>query len=559
MIFPQLKRGEPLYSIAGSEVYIGNIIIGTLISVILFFINRRGVSASAKLQRILCFILVLSGVVAMVAALFNYNYENYQPIYENINNASHNTFIGGALSILASVPFFIAGFETIPQGIECAGGDYSKIGKTVVFTVVLSCLFYALLLLTIGGAVPWREFVEYDSPAAALLFKNIYRGAVGQCLYLFILIGAVCGLITTWNGFMMASSQILMSMARVSIVPNRLSEIDNKYGTPHKALIVCLIVSLMGPFMGSGLIESLTTFSAAGYVMSWAITAFSLVKLRKSEPELPRPYTIPGGIKTACFAGIAMACLLTLMLIPGQPVYMGDFATTMFIVWMFFGLVLFVADYRQRKRFSRIKRASILFASMEANGFILPEYEKYFEHDYRILSFRVPEDADYVGDPLVDVGWGKNNSIYVIKIEHINEIVLFPNKNCCMHSEDRVFCLGSDRSINKFINCINIGQKYSVFELTEFMGLKEHEKLAPITCIEKIVGEKDFYCGKTIAESGFQDATGCVIVGIKKNNDVDVMTSPKTVVYKGDVLWIVGIDSDIEKLKNDNSETNGSS
>ena len=31
MIFPQLKRGEPLYSIAGSEVYIGNIIIGTLI------------------------------------------------------------------------------------------------------------------------------------------------------------------------------------------------------------------------------------------------------------------------------------------------------------------------------------------------------------------------------------------------------------------------------------------------------------------------------------------------------------------------------------------------
>ena len=37
------------------------------------------------------------------------------------------------------------------------------------------------------------------------------------------------------------------------------------------------------------------------------------------------------------------------------------------------------------------------------------------------------------------------------------------------------------------------------------------------------------------------------------------MPSPKTVVYKGDVLWIVGIDSDIEKLKNDNSETNGSS
>lgn len=74
----------------------------------------------------------------------------------------------------------------------------------------------------------------------------------------------------------------------------------------------------MGPFLGSGLIGDLTTFSAAGYVVSWMLTAFCLIKLRRSEPGLKRPYTIPGGAKTAWFAGLCMAVLLVLLLSPGS-------------------------------------------------------------------------------------------------------------------------------------------------------------------------------------------------------------------------------------------------
>lgn len=136
----------------------------------------------------------------------------------------HSTFLGGMVSILASVPFFLAGFETIPQGIESAGGDTKGVGKTVVVTVVLSCLFYALLLFTLGGALPWKSFIEFSNPSAALMFRELYPSGLGNVLYALILLGAVCGLLTTWNGFMMASSQILMAMARVSIVPFSLSK-----------------------------------------------------------------------------------------------------------------------------------------------------------------------------------------------------------------------------------------------------------------------------------------------------------------------------------------------
>ena len=197
ILFPVLKHGEPLYTLAGADIYIGHIIVGTVISVILYCINRKGVSASAMLQRVLCFVLVGSGVLAMIFAMGKFSFANLSPVYENVGKGSHSSFLGGMLSILASVPFFIAGFETIPQGIESAGGNIKSVGKTVVLTVVSSCLFYALLLFTLGGAMPWEKFIGVDSPAAALLFRDIYPGPLGQSLYLLILIGSICGLLTT--------------------------------------------------------------------------------------------------------------------------------------------------------------------------------------------------------------------------------------------------------------------------------------------------------------------------------------------------------------------------
>lgn len=550
IIFPGLKAGQPLYTLAGADIYIGHIVVGTLISVVLYLINRKGVSSSASLQRVLCFALVGAGILAMVFAAGRFDIQNFQPVYENIGNSTHRSFFGGALAILASVPFFLAGFETIPQGVESAGGSKKSVGKTVVITVVLSCLFYALLLVTLGGAMPWQEFARFDSPAAALLFKRIYPGALGNALYLIILLGAFCGLITTWNGFMMASSQILMAMARVSIVPDVLAKQHPKYKTPTNALLVCLVASVAGPFLGSGLIGSLTTFSAAGYVLSWAITAFCLIRLRRTEPKLDRPYRIPGGLKTAWFAGLSMTTLLVLLFIPGQPVYMGGFATVMFFGWMLIGVALFLLDYRQRQRYSKLKRASILFASMAAD-IVLPSYVDVFEDDYRILSFVIPKDAEYCGGTLMDLGWGKNQNVFIVKIEHDTEILMLPPGRTAVYAGDRIFAVGTERAVRRFAENNNIGEKHTIISMKDFMGLGVTERQAPLTCVEVTAAAGDRYCGKTILETGLQENNKCIIIGIRRGEDIDMMPAVNTEIESGDVLWIVGTDRNIERLSAD--------
>lgn len=363
ILIPQIK-GPELYVISNTGIHLGHIIIGTFFSIVLFAINIKGATASAVMQRILTVALVGAGILAMIAALVSFDADNFKPIYENVDldRFSHRSFWGGAIAILASAPFFLAGFETIPQAVEDAAGDVKSVGKTVVLSVGMACVFYALLLFCLGGGMPWQEFYELDAPAGSMMFKVIYNGAGGLVLYYIILIGAICGLFTTWNGFMMASPRLFMGMARGYMVPNAFAKLHPKYGTPINGMIFCLVISIAGPFLGSGLIGDLTCFSAAGFVLSWLITAFCVVKLRKAEPDADRPYRIPGGSATAWFAGIFATVIFILLFVPGNPVYMGPLAIKMFIGWMVIGIILYLATGPQRNAVSPEERRRALFA-----------------------------------------------------------------------------------------------------------------------------------------------------------------------------------------------------
>jgi len=387
-LFPKLLMGDPLYSIAGADIYLGHLVIGTLLSAVLFFINMRGATSSAMFQRVMCLILIGAGFLTIILSLIKINPDNWKYVneagtavgfYGNVKDVFHSSFFMGAVAILASAPFFLAGFETIPQAIEEASGSVKSVGKTVVLSVSLACIFYALLLFSLGGALPWQEFFGYASDpvahntfAAGHLFETVYGGTFGKVVYYIIFLGALGGLITTWNGFMIGSPYLMMGMARANLIPALFAKTHPKYGTPINSLIACFVLSVLGPFLGMGLIDPLTLFSAAGFVLSWLITSSSLIMLRKKEPDLKRPYRIPGGVATAGFAAVCMAVLFILLFIPGNPVYMGTFdffgksvaVTWLFLAWFVIGFILYFASAGQRNKLSKEERSASLFVNV---------------------------------------------------------------------------------------------------------------------------------------------------------------------------------------------------
>ena len=125
---------------------------------------------------------------------------------------------------------------------------------------------------------------------------------------------------------------------------------QNKNGIPVPGLIVCLGLSLIGPFLGAGLIGDITSFSGAAFVLSWGLTSYSLAFLRKKEPNLERPYKVPGGAAMGWFAGIVSTVVFILLFIPASPMYMKSTACIMFVGWMIIGLILYPGRQRSAQR-----------------------------------------------------------------------------------------------------------------------------------------------------------------------------------------------------------------
>ena len=126
-------------------------------------------------------------------------------------------------------------------------------------------------------------------------------------------------------------------------------------------LVGALLLSLIGPFLGAGLIGSITSFSAAAFVLSWCITSFSLIRLRKIAPDMERPYKIPGGVAMGGFSALITTVVFILLFVPNNPVYMGKTASIMFVGWMVIGFILYAISGVQRKAISKADREAAMF------------------------------------------------------------------------------------------------------------------------------------------------------------------------------------------------------
>ena len=368
-LFPILKEGKILYTFAGEEIYLGTVLIGVVFSTLLYLLNRRGANASAKVQNILCKTLIVAGFMTIVLGLIGGSADNLLPIYERAaGSAGHNSFLGGTFSIVFIAAFYICGFETIPQSIEESKGDFKDVGKMVLLSVIAACSFYSLIVLTVGLGNPWQETALLPPPVAANVFLYMFDGWLGKVAWAVVMLGTLCGLFATWNAFMMASPRVLMSLARVSMVPKVFAKQNPRTGVPTVGLNICLLFALAGPFLGLGVIDALTSFGAAAFLLSWGFAAASLIRLRKTEPELPRPYRIPGGVKTAWFALLCVTALFVMCFIPGSACYMGDGACIFFVVWLALGIALFALNTGERRNISPEVRKSTMFAGMRSGS-----------------------------------------------------------------------------------------------------------------------------------------------------------------------------------------------
>ena len=338
-LFPIL-RAVKLYTIMGADVYLFPTVIALGFAFYVISLNFRGASAAAKLQAFLTKALLAGMLLAMGISFIKGGPSNILPAFSKAtgpsSTTSANNMFAGIISVLVMTPFFYAGFDTIPQQAEEAaeGLDWNKFGKVISMALLAAGGFYMICIYSFGTIIPWTEFVQSTVPALACL-KNI-----NMVLYVAMLIIATLGPMGPMNSFYGATSRIMLAMGRKGQLPSSFAEIDGKSGAPKMANMVLAVLTVVGPFLGKNMLVSLTNVSALAFIFSCTMVSFACLKMRKTEPDLPRPYKVPGGklgISMACLAG---SIIIALMVVPFSPAALKPVEWAIVAGWLVIGLIL---------------------------------------------------------------------------------------------------------------------------------------------------------------------------------------------------------------------------
>ena len=393
LLIPGLKAGSPLYTLGGVGIFPMAVGIGIIVSLAVIIINWRGAQIAVKFQTVCTMFVLIAGVCVLVFGFMKANPSNLFPTFSDVGGRGLTGMGGGLLAVLAMAPFFLAGFDTIPQGAEEASGkaDHKKMGKIIVISILAAGAFYCLIMLASGMAMKWTTFAGLDSPAVSIMFQELYPGILGNVLYWVTMVGALAGLFTTWNGFFIAGSRLILGMARARLLPKFFSKVHPKYGTPVGGNVVCAVATVAGPFIGMGLIEPLTIIGSSAFVVGWFFTSISCLKLRKSAPEMHRPFKMPGGVATAMVAAFVAIALFLLTIIPTSPGFMGSVGIYYLIGWIVLGAIFYLASAKYRNAVPESERMATLFKGMENEEIpAVPETEHEREEEEGHLAANGP-------------------------------------------------------------------------------------------------------------------------------------------------------------------------
>ena len=333
-------RSVKLYTIMGADVYLFPTIIALGFACYVIFLNFKGASSAAKLQAFLTKALLGGMLLAMAISFVQGGPHNILPAFGQVEGAGSSTsatnMFAGIVSVLVMTPFFYAGFDTIPQQAEEAaeGLDWNKFGKVISMALLAAGGFYMICIYSFGTIIPWSDFVKNSVPALACLRD------INMILYVIMLVIATLGPMGPMNSFYGATSRIMLAMGRKGQLPEKFAEIDPKSGAPKMANTLLACLTIVGPFLGKKMLVPLTNVSALAFIFSCTMVSFACLRMRTTEPDLPRPYKVPGGrlgIGAACLAG---SIIIALMVIPMSPAALKPVEWLIVAGWLIVGLIL---------------------------------------------------------------------------------------------------------------------------------------------------------------------------------------------------------------------------
>lgn len=216
-----------MYTVEGFDVYASWVAVGIGMSLLMTLINVCGIKAAAIFQSILTVAIAAVGIILLASSV----------VTGDLKNVSSQAFVGESgvdvvkttLAIAMGSPFYFIGFDVIPQAAEEIKTGLKKVGRILLLSIILAVLFYAFMIFAVGYEMTPDEITTAMQGNGLVAADAIAKAFNSKTMADVLIIGGICGILTSWNAFLVGGSRALYSMAESYMVPRVFAKLHPKH------------------------------------------------------------------------------------------------------------------------------------------------------------------------------------------------------------------------------------------------------------------------------------------------------------------------------------------
>ena len=354
-VLPGIVQQGHLYTVAGYEVYLVEVLISMTALVVFGVLNIRGAALSGRLQFIACCIMLVAVGAILVSVITHPDavLTNATPAFPSDVSA-----LPAILAIVAIAPWAYVGFDNVPQAAEEFDFEPAKAMRLIVFALAAAALIYAAMISAVAATEPWQQLVSGQSAWGS---AEAVTGLLGGGGLLMLAIGITMGVTTGLNGFFLSASRLLLAMGRAQMIPQAFARLHPRYKTPYVGIIFIGAVCLITPWFGRAALTWVVDMSSIGVTVAYLYTCLCAFRVFRTNGAADRPGELEATSsslkKALSLLGAATALgFMALLLVPGSPALLGPQSLIALVVWIVLGVAFFLS---RRAHFTRLTNEQV--------------------------------------------------------------------------------------------------------------------------------------------------------------------------------------------------------
>jgi amino acid transporter len=252
--------------------------------ILITYINYLGVRVGGGVQVILTVMKVLSVVLIIVVGFSLAHPQSHEQVASPLWPTSFSWgTLSGFLAALAAAVWAYDGWNNLNLVGSEVQNPERNFPRVIVGGVFVVIGLYLLFNVVCFRALPFDMLRSSEHVAS-----DVFASFAGRSAALWITVAMAISALGTLNSSLLSGARVDYAMARDGIFFQFVAGIHPKYRTPGNALIFqCFMASLMAL---TGTFEDLTSLVMFGSWIFYGLAVVSMLRMRRTEPNLPRPF-----------------------------------------------------------------------------------------------------------------------------------------------------------------------------------------------------------------------------------------------------------------------------